>query len=150
MGQFPQKRPTIIGFLAEKTCSLRHPMCFRHPVSSDNNRNSIPRQENLVNIDSPPHTHEQMGSMASDGSTMDTSVSPVWQCVAVCCSVLQCVAVCYSVLQCVAEWNASTMDKSVSPHPPSDHFTNRVLLFSLYINLGFLLKLLSRNCSILP
>jgi len=26
----------------------------------------------------------------------------VWQCVAVCCSVLQCVAVCCSVLQCVA------------------------------------------------
>jgi len=26
----------------------------------------------------------------------------VWQCVAVCCSVLQCVAECCSVLQCVA------------------------------------------------
>jgi len=31
-----------------------------------------------------------------------TSLSPVLQCVAVCCSVLQCVAVCCSVLQCVA------------------------------------------------
>ena len=147
MGQFPQKRPTIIGFLAEKTCSLRHPMCFRQPVSSNNNRNSISRQENLVNIDSPPHTHEQMGSMASDGSTMDTSVSPVLQRVAACCSVLQCVAVCCSVLQCGTQvrWTKVSV-----PIPLQITLQTGVSFFSPYINLGFLLKLLSRNCSILP
>ena len=33
---------------------------------------------------------------------MSIDTVPVYQCVAVCCSVLQCVAVCCDVLQCVA------------------------------------------------
>ena len=32
----------------------------------------------------------------------DVMQGVVWQCVAVCCSVLQCVAVCCSVVQCIA------------------------------------------------
>ena len=37
-----------------------------------------------------------------DAATIDGKISPVLQCVAVCCGVLRCVAVCCGVLQCVA------------------------------------------------
>ena len=33
IGHFPQKLPSNSGSLREMTCSLRHPMSLRHPVS---------------------------------------------------------------------------------------------------------------------
>jgi len=50
----------------------------------------------------------------------DDMISPVLQCVAVCCSVLQCVAVCCSVLQCVAVRTSTMDDEMISPEHVCD------------------------------